>query len=397
MFKWIMLFVDVLLSTYVLGHLLFSFNMIKERRWKTSAVLVICFLFLSSAMFLGKVLPQSTVSLFFLKLGNYWIGLFIYFIFFFVVADIFLVIRKIVRLAKKKKPCVLQTKREGYILAGLVISCSLVFTIYGAIHMRRIRTTDYDIIVDKDGGKIKDLNMVLIADLHLGYSVGCKDMEKMVKRINEETPDIVILAGDIFDNNYDALDDPEQLAEIFRGIKSRMGVYAVFGNHDVKETLIGGFSISSSANAFRDERMKSFMEKSGFTVLEDAAVLLKDSFYLIGRLDGEKPGYGSAPRESLSELTTALDKEKPLFVINHEPDHLSEYAKYGVDVLLSGHTHGGQFFPLTIVQPFAWENYWGMKKVKDMYSVVTSGVGVYGPPLRVFTDSEIAKITIHFK
>lgn len=88
---------------------------------------------------------------------------------------------------------------------------------------------------------------------------------------------------------------------------------------------------------------------------------------------------------------------KPVIVINHEPDKLHEAADMGVDVMLSGHTHAGQFFPLTIVQPFAWENYWGIKKIDNMYSVVTSGVGLYGPAMRVGTDSEVMSVEINFR
>ena len=106
---------------------------------------------------------------------------------------------------------------------------------------------------------------------------------------------------------------------------------------------------------------------------------------------------GQASSEDIEELTADLDQTKPLFVMNHEPDELKEYDKAGVDVLFSGHTHAGQFFPLTIVQPFAWKNYWGVRQIGDMYSIVTSGVGVYGPNIRVGTDSEIMVVTVHFE
>ena len=139
------------------------------------------------------------------------------------------------------------------------------------------------------------------------------------------------------------------------------------------------------------------MEKAGITVLEDESELIDQKFYLVGRLDGEKNGRGTSKRKSIEELTADLDQTKPLFVMNHELDELKEYDKAGVDVLFSGHTHAGQFFPLTIVQPFAWKNYWGVKKIGDMYSIVTSGVGVYGPNIRVGTDSEIMVVTVHFE
>ena len=222
-------------------------------------------------------------------------------------------------------------------------------------------------------------------------------MQKMVDRINKQHPDLVVLAGDIFDNEYEALDDPKHLSETLHQIQSKYGTYAVYGNHDVKETLVAGFSIGASKKALRDPRMDEFMEEAGITVLEDESELIDQKFYLVGRLDGEKNGRGTSKRKSIEELTADLDQTKPLFVMNHEPDELKEYDKAGVDVLFSGHTHAGQFFPLTIVQLFAWKNYWGVKQIGDMYSIVTSGVGVYGPNIRVGTDSEVMVVTVHFE
>ena len=210
--------------------------------------------------------------------------------------------------------------------------------------------------------------MVLVADLHLGYSIGCDDMRKMAERINALNPDVVIYAGDIFDNDYDALDDEAELKEILHSINAKYGSYAVFGNHDVTETLVGGFSTASSRKAFRDSRMESFLDEAGINIMLDEVTTIADGkINLIGRLDGEKAGDGTRNRKDLSELIEQCD------------------------------THAGQFFPLTIVQPFAWENYWGIKKIDNMYSVVTSGVGLYGPAMRVGTDSEVMSVEINFR
>lgn len=284
------------------------------------------------------------------------------------------------------------------IIGAAVTVSSFGFTIYGTIHARNMTTKEYDVSIEKHVDGLDGLNVVLVADLHLGYSIGCKDMEKMVKRINALNPDVVIYAGDIFDNDYDALDDPDRLSQIISGVNAKYGSYAVFGNHDVTETLVGGFSVSSAYRAFRDDRMEPFLESAGINVLLDDVIQIADGkINLVGRLDEEKPGDGTKNRKPLDELLSECDMNKPVIVINHEPDKLRQNAQSGVDVLLSGHTHAGQFFPLTVVQPFAWENYYGVKKIDNMYSVVTSGIGVYGPAIRVGTDSEVTKINIYFK
>lgn len=396
MLKWIMLLIYLLFCLYVWRHTLYSLDL-KTCAFPGRKAVGGIYLFLVCSVFTGKILSDRNLKHFFTCLGNYWLGFLIYLVFFFFVTDIVLIIRKIIKQKNSENNCEFHSRREGFLIVAAVLAASTLFIVYGSIHQKSIIVSDYEIPIDKDGGKYSSLNMILIADLHLGHSIGSDDMEKMVTLINKENPDIVILAGDIFDNDYDALDDPKHLSQILSEIKCRLGVYAVYGNHDVKETLVGGFSVEHSHKALRDSRMEEFMKESGITVLEDVTVLVDDSFYLTGRLDGEKNGFGSAKRKSIEELTESVDKTKPLFVINHEPDELKEYAGWGVDLLLSGHTHAGQFFPLTLCQPLVWENLWGITKVDDMYSIVTSGVGIYGPPIRVLTDSEIMHVNIKFK
>ena len=133
---------------------------------------------------------------------------------------------------------------------------------WGAANARVVRTTRYDVTVDKAAGGLDSLNIVLAADLHLGYNIGCRQMERMVRKINAEDPDLVVFAGDIFDNEYEALDDPERLISIFRGIKSRYGVYACYGNHDIEEKILAGFTFHKKGEKkVSDVRMDEFLEK----------------------------------------------------------------------------------------------------------------------------------------
>lgn len=399
MFKWFMLFVYILLCSYVFTGWFRWRKWMGIPHWKIVSIgIAFLLLLLASSIFLGKFLPQSEIQLKILQFGNYWIGFLIYVIFFILVCDLIWLLRSLLafKWSWMGEPLI-RTKTGVILLAVFVLGGSFLFTLYGAVHAKKIKTSFHDISISKQADDLKEMKVVLIADLHLGYSVGSKDMEKMVDRINKQDPDLVVLAGDIFDNEYEALDDPKYLSETLHQIQSKYGIYAVYGNHDVKETLVAGFSIGASKKALRDSRMDEFMEKAGITVLEDESELIDQKFYLVGRLDGEKNGRGTSKRKSIEELTADLDQTKPLFVMNHEPDELKEYDKAGVDVLFSGHTHAGQFFPLTIVQPFAWKNYWGVKRICDMYSIVTSGVGVYGPNIRVGTDSEIMVVTVHFE
>jgi len=236
----------------------------------------------------------------------------------------------------------------------------------------------------------------MVADQHLGYTIGVRDMEKMAAMINARKPDLVCITGDIFDNNYNALDDSEGTMKAFKSIESTYGVYACWGNHDVKEPLFSGFSVNARGDAVRDPRMEQLLKDAGIQVLDDKVASVEDKFYVIGRLDYEKAGDGTSNRKDITQLTEGLDLSKPIIAIDHEPRELEEMEAAGVDIDLSGHTHGGQIFPMNLTNELIWENGWGIMQKGSMYSVVTSGIGVYGPAMRVFTDSEIVVMDVDF-
>ena len=102
-------------------------------------------------------------------------------------------------------------------------------------------------------------------------------------------------------------------------------------------------------------------------------------------------------RKDIRILTKTLDKTKPIFVIDHEPLELKKIARAGVDLDLSGHTHNGQIFPGNIIMKFIWDNPNGIKKVESMTSIVTSGAGIWGPAMRIGTNSEIMIIDVKSK
>lgn len=239
--------------------------------------------------------------------------------------------------------------------------------------------------------------MVLVADLHLGYSVGNGQMQRMVKKINDQNADLVVFAGDIFDNEYEAVQNPDRIAKTLAGIKSRYGSFGVFGNHDVTERLLGGFSVASQAKEMRDPRFEEFVKKAKIRILDDEVMLIDDAFYLVGRKDAQKPGDGTKNRIEPEVILSGLDKAKPIIVLEHQPKQLKELETSGADMQLCGHTHDGQMFPGNLTVKLMWENACGYLKKGNLHSIVTSGVGVWGPAMRVGTDCEICPITIHFQ
>jgi hypothetical protein len=222
-------------------------------------------------------------------------------------------------------------------------------------------------------------------------------MRQMVNKINQLDPDIVLIAGDIFDNDYDAIAQPEELIRTLSGIKSRYGTYAVYGNHDVSEKILSGFTFPFGGKKVSDPRMDDFLQKACIRLINEETLLIDDAFYLIGRADAERPGRNVEERRSPSLFTSDLDLQKPVIVLEHEPRQLGEISESGVDLHLCGHTHDGQTFPSTLFCRLIWENSAGYLQKDNMHSIVTSGVGLFGPNMRVASKSEVVSIRVHFK
>lgn len=352
----------------------------------------VLYTFLAFSPIFALVLPRNAFSIVIRRISTYWSGIMLYSLMFICFFDILRLVAKHTKLKNTR----LFSRTSVISIGSIIVCCAVAVCLFGIIHARDIKTKDYSVNVSKSCGDTKNMKAVLVADLHMGYAIGVNQITKMVDKINAQNPDIVIIAGDIFDNSYDGLDDPEGIKKQLKSIKSKYGVYATFGNHDIDEKILMGFTFDWSGTNLNDSRMTSFVKDCGITLMQDNTQLIDNKFYLVGRRDKEKSGNTDGSRKSIKELTENLDKTKPIFVIAHEPDELQETANAGADIDFSGHTHNGQLFPGNITIKWMWENPAGMLKKNNMTSIVTSGVGVYGPYMRVGTDADISVVNISF-
>ena len=197
-------------------------------------------------------------------------------------------------------------------------------------------------------------------------------------------------------------------------------------NMSVEDQKTNYLKLQADAVVLREQLLAVYNHH--IKMLEDEYVLIDDSFYVAGRLDAEKPGVSTGnadqeiKRKPLSDVLKGVDKTKPIIMIDHEPRELPETARAGVDLDISGHTHNGQFFPLNLTQYFIWPNPYGIQlyskngeeidaaktakgkygdpeteHIDTMTSFVTSGAGVYGPNMRVGTDSEVVRLEVTFR
>lgn len=355
---------------------------------------IITYTFLALSIGLAFILPHSGFQRILACIGTYWLGILLYII---IILGAVELIRLILHITHAV-PFETLTDRKIFIATGLIcIAAIAFFCIWGIISAVHVRSTNYEITIDKNGGKLDELNIALVADLHLGYTVGPRMIRQMVNKINAQNPDIVLIAGDIFDNDYDAIGNPEELIRILSQLRSKYGTYAVYGNHDTDEKILAGFTFPSKEKKTSDPRMDDFLQQAGIRLINEETLLIDDSFYLVGRADEERPGRGVDIRKNPQEIMDNLDSSKPVIVMEHEPKSLQALADAGIDLHLCGHTHDGQTFPANFLCKLVWENPAGYLKKDNMQSIVTSGVGLFGPNMRVGTKSEVVYIQVHFK
>lgn len=372
---------------YWMKHCNHRFNWL---RFKVPFAVV--YLFMALSPVIAFLLPKSAVAIVIRRISTYWIGIMLYSLLYVVLFDLLRLIAKHTKL----KNTLLFSRGSVISIGSVVVACAVATCLYGIFNARNIKVNEYSVTVNKSCGSDKHLKAVLMADLHMGYAIGVDHITNMVEKINQQDADIVIIAGDIFDNSYDGMDDPEGIKAQLKSIKSKYGVYAVYGNHDIDEKILMGFTFDWGGKQLHSEKMTNFMKECNIKLINDESVLINDEFYLVGRRDTDKPGTEDGTRAEISELTKDLDKTKPIFVLSHEPDELQKTADAGADIDFSGHTHDGQLFPGNLTIGLFWENPCGMIKKDNMYSIVTSGVGVYGTFMRVGTDAEICSVDIDF-
>lgn len=224
------------------------------------------------------------------------------------------------------------------------------------------------ITVNTDKPLDKPMDIALVSDLHLGRWFGNRQIKKMVSLVDAQNPDVVVIAGDIMNDTTIAYDNTHMHEQLSK-LAAPLGVYATLGNHDYK-----GY----------DKQIARAVEQAGIKVLDNESVLLNDAVWLVGRSDDV-----DMARLSADELLTQIDTNKPVVFLEHRPSAMEEISHLPIDLHLSGHTHGGQIFPLTILMQWLEPLSYGTKKLVDMQFLVTSGYGIGPIPFRLGTRSEI--------
>jgi len=303
--------------------------------------------------------------------GTIWLGMMLYLFLFFLLTDfLYLIIRIFHRLSLAKK----QRYRKIQVLSGYILILCLI--IYGYYQFKNPQITEQKIEIAKKAGDYKHLKVVGISDLHLGVLIDKTRLERYVSIINDQRPDLIIIAGDMIDNNALPL-EKERIWETVNKLQAPLGTYFCLGNHEYLSGI---------------DKSMQFLRKTNMHLLIDSSVVINNAIQLVGRDDKQ----GNRNRKSLEELVKTMNPSLPLLLIDHEPFHLNDAEENGIDFQFSGHTHHGQIFPVNLLTDWMYELSCGYKQKGTTHYFVSSGLGQWGPPLRIGTHSEIVVFNIEF-
>jgi predicted MPP superfamily phosphohydrolase len=304
--------------------------------------------------------------------GSYWFAIMVYSLFLLLIGD---AVNGLLSFTP------LEPTTYQFIISCLVILSIASICLRGSWNAWNPIIRKYDIQLNKLKNKVQPLKIAVVSDLHLGHIVENSYLSILLDRVNAMNVDLILLPGDVIDDSVEPFIN-KGMAEMLSRMKSRLGTYAVLGNHE----YYGGHI---------DEYVKS-MEEHGMHVLMDEAVLLDNQIQIVGRKDKTAEQLGVNGRCEVDELLVDLEHSLPIIMMDHQPHHLDTIAKAGVDVLLSGHTHRGQMMPFHWITRKLFELDWGYLRKGNLHAIVSSGFGTWGPPIRLGSRSEIIELTIRF-
>ena len=302
-----------------------------------------------------------------------------------------LLIRKILKKKDEKaeKTYENSTLRKWLYSSGLVpVLVTAVIMICGVITMNNVIATTYEVQTEKEL-RPEGYRVVMIADSHYGVAGSYEDLVIKADEISSLSPDAVILCGDIVDETT----EPSQVDEIFDafgGIRTAYGVYFVWGNHDRSSAALH--------TQFSEEYLRNVIAENGITILEDEVLNINDDLVIVGREDKYEAKKGK-DRKPMEVLMQDVDRSRFVICADHQPSSFEEESRCGVDLILSGHTHGGQIWPARQVEEILAldDGIYGRYEIGNTTAIVTSGFYGWSWPVKSGVPSEYVVVNIRKK
>ena len=314
-----------------------------------------------SGMMLGKHL-SSWATVLVSSLGMVWMGVMAIALSAFVLYDMFFLV---VRVPSWHAPAA--------IITLAIIGITSIYSLYNGTRLPV--TNQVHILVHKPSFAGKTLRIVQLSDLHIDFSRSPHWLDAIVKRVNALNPDVVVLTGDIIDADLCSYD---RFCGSLRALRAANGVYAVTGNHEFYAGIPAFLELARHSN---------------ITVLRNEHRIVADRVILAG-IDDTMTIRRSGGKSDLANTLQGLDPSSLIILLSHQPDEFDAAQRQGVDVQLSGHTHAGQIPPFDVMVRFYFRYPFGLYTTATSALYTTCGTGTWGPPMRLFSRSEIVEIVL---
>ena len=378
-------FFSVFLSVYSLSNVFIYYtvrNIFKLKGIK-KLILKITHIFIASLYISSRFLEnywRNSLTESLATIGSFYLAVMLY-LFLFSLAGV--IIWFVLKLIPKAKPVTIKHNDKILKHAGIfMLVCVTLITLYGYYHACSPQVKYHKISISKPQFS-SHLRVAFISDIHLGTIIKNKRLNKMVTNVNSFNPDIILLGGDIIDEDIAPVIKYD-MGALLTKLNAPLGVFGVTGNHE----YIGGV-----------EEAVKYLEDHNITMLRDKAITIPGRLILVGRAEFSITRFTSKTRLTLSEIITNKIAshdlgQLPLITVDHQPYGINEAIAQKADFMMSGHTHNGQLWPIKHIVSQIFKIRHGLKKFEDTWFLVSSGYGTWGPPVRVATDSEIVIIDL---
>ncbi len=336
---------------------------------------------LAFSFIIGQILERGEPTLIariVTHIGSVWLAVFLYLLLFTIAVDFLNLLNNWLKIIDKPLSSVL-TNGQMIFIAGWMFALSIAGA--GWLNARYPTLKHVDIVVNKKVPGRDELTVVLGTDLHIGAMIGKKRIHEMVQKINSQSPDIVLFAGDLVDHNPRFV-KAANIGPEFLSIQAPLGVFAVAGNHE----FIG-----------HAETSIEYLQQFGITYIRDTSVFVENTLTIIGRDDRERRQFDGVSRKSLDSVVHITYPELPVILMDHQPVEYAQVADYPVDLMVSGHTHKGQLWPFGYITSLIYENDFGLMQKGSTWFYTSSGYGTWGPPIRTGNRPELVVFHIRFQ
>ena len=357
----------ILIGIYTLFRVKYALN--DSNLSKNKQIIISSIIAILSFLFCLNIWSMGAILIFYLFISS-------------LIADLIRIIQKY--LIKEKHLNFIPKIHKKGLLAIIIFTIIILGSVYG---MNHIELTEYNLTTDKIDNK--SYSILFISDVHYGTVQNTQLLKDSILKMNNLKPDIVVLGGDIVDERT----TKESMQEIFEElgkINSTYGTYYIFGNHD-RQPYTSDYE--NGNRTFTDSDLNQSIEKNGIKILNDDKITINNDIVLVGRSDAEWED--SINRTDVNEILNESDLSKYIVVLDHQPVEYEENAQEGVDLQLSGHTHGGQVFPYGMIYDLSGRLNYGEYEIKDMKQIVSSGLTGWGWPMRNEAKCEYVLININ--